>query len=458
MKKIITFIIMAFSISCYSQTVMDYPNESVPAYGDYIYLIKGGTTDRNTTKQQFQQSLIDSLGVLRGMIAAQQIEIDANTANIATNAGNISTNTGNISTNATNISTNSVAISANADDISDNSDSIAAIRPDVNANADSIAVLRPDIDANADSITVHRTLIDSLFAQVALIWDTIAHYHPETVFPPTDQGTIVWSQDFETITTGYTVNHYLVHNAASGDSLDNYFDIEGEGIRSASYGVDVGDPDPKTSIVALSDSMTASVTSNALQLLISTGTGGPSTGVAFTAVIPAGYDELYCFYDMWLKVDNANGFYDPTEFKVPHFNSGVYGANDRFNEIIRNGLPADTLRMNAYVNGSTGVTLKDPASIGNNFNWPRDGYVKVKVGQRVSITHGFVQYFLNDVCVGSVTGETFTGDIDEWEITIFESNTAPVQSRAWFDNMYIVDPGGVLKTGNDLYSDGDSIN
>lgn len=125
---IVLLLIMIVATACYSQkNLLDRPNEAAPALEDYLYLVKaaGGTTsDRNTTKQQFQQNLFDSLGVVRAVIALQQIEIDDNTDSIVSNEARITANESQIITNGVNISSNSIDIIALQSDVSDLEDSI----------------------------------------------------------------------------------------------------------------------------------------------------------------------------------------------------------------------------------------------------------------------------------------------------------------------------------------------
>ena len=93
MKRVILFLLMVLIVSaCYSQNTMDHANEPAPALGDYLYLVKGGTTDRNTSKQQFQQNLFDSLVDVRAAMIIQQGEIDDNNDSIVSNEAGIADN------------------------------------------------------------------------------------------------------------------------------------------------------------------------------------------------------------------------------------------------------------------------------------------------------------------------------------------------------------------------------
>lgn len=137
-KTIIILAMVIMAAACYSQNnAMDYTNEAAPALEDYLYLIKGGTTDRNTSKLQFQQNLFDSLGVVRGVIALQQIEVDNNNDSIVGNEARIEANEMQIATNGTNISGNSISIGLIETDvdlklaITDTSDMLAVYARDV---------------------------------------------------------------------------------------------------------------------------------------------------------------------------------------------------------------------------------------------------------------------------------------------------------------------------------------
>lgn len=62
MKKLFTILLILMAVACTAQesTIMDFATEGTPVDGDYLYLIKGGTTDRNVTKGVFQQNLQDT--------------------------------------------------------------------------------------------------------------------------------------------------------------------------------------------------------------------------------------------------------------------------------------------------------------------------------------------------------------------------------------------------------------
>jgi len=287
----------------------------------------------------------------------------------------------------------------------------------------------------------------------------------------------VWGNNFEDITSGYTANHYLTFHDA-GDSVINYFDIGGEGLRSWGWGIDQGDPyDPRMSLVSMEDSTGGEITgTNAIQIWQPDGvTGGPTGGgIAFEAIIPAGYRELYLGYRMiWRIVDPPYYIYDPLEDKIPHFNSGADGANARWTFIINNNYNSDTAQIKHYHTWSTyeddGPAVYDPESTTEIFNYDRGVWEWVHVIFRVSLNSGsnddFVQVFINGVCVSTMdtwdgAGIDFTSaDIDEIEWTFFESNTTNADLYLWFDQSYILDPGayGKLKTTTDKYTKGEKI-
>lgn len=70
MKKTLTILFAFIALGCSAQTnIMQYSNEAAPDNNDYLYLIKDGTSDRNTSKLQFQQNVLDSLAAHWAAIA-----------------------------------------------------------------------------------------------------------------------------------------------------------------------------------------------------------------------------------------------------------------------------------------------------------------------------------------------------------------------------------------------------
>ena len=125
MKKIIIALLMMITaISCYGQwNAMSRENEPTPEFTDFLYLIKDGTLDRNTSKLQFQQNLIDSLGVHQGLMAAQQIEIDNNNDSIVAHNLRINNNLTFINTQGDTITAHNLRINTNVDAIAINTTS-----------------------------------------------------------------------------------------------------------------------------------------------------------------------------------------------------------------------------------------------------------------------------------------------------------------------------------------------